>query len=202
MAQSDLQPDRNRDRAEVGMTLEKMLFDPRQGDAEDDRFKPQAEIVARDRGQLARRNQSAEACIGIDISILLPAILLGSAPLVTTIWFAKASRSVAELTGLGTALMLAAVVGLGWIGWRPLWRIAEVNFWSLNALAVQPGYAFCREALRYLGERVFSGAFTAAARGAPARGKFRRRRRGSLYLRFSIAMLAWPATHWVARWRI
>jgi len=51
------------------------------------------------------------------------------------------------LTEIGAALVLIAIAALGWIGWRPLLRIAEVNFWSLNALAVQPGYALCREAL-------------------------------------------------------
>ena len=35
--------------------------------------------------------------------------------------------------------------------------MAEKNFWALNALAVQPGYAFWREALRHLVERSFEG---------------------------------------------
>ena len=34
-----------------------------------------------------------------------------------------------------------------------MFRLVERNFWSLNALAVQPGYAFWREAIRHLAER-------------------------------------------------
>ncbi len=131
------------------------------------------------------------------ISILLPAVLLGSAPLVATIWLAKVSRSVAELTELGTLLLFIAVVGLGWIGWRPLWRTAEVNFWSLNALAVQPGYTFCREALRYLAEHMFSG-----NSGVAARGRLRAISSAGAAIILCvcgllIAILAWPASHWV-----
>ena len=197
MAQSDPQPDRKHDRAKLGIILDKMLFDPRQGDAEDDGSSPKQRSLLAIAGSLLAEISLPKLALALTISILLPAILLGSAPLVATIWFAKASRSVAQLTGLGTALVLAAVAGLGWIGWRPLWRIAEVNFWSLNALAVQPGYTFCREALRYVAEHMFSGTSAAAARG---RLRVVSSAGAAVILcvcSLLIAILAWPATHWI-----
>ena len=43
--------------------------------------------------------------------------------------------------------VLLALALVGWVGWRPLFRAAEKNFWALNALGVQPGYALAREAI-------------------------------------------------------
>ncbi len=174
-----------------------MLFDPRQGDAEDDGSSPKQRSLLAIAGSLLAEISLPKLILAVTVSIVLPAILLGAAPLVVTIWFAKVSRSVAELTGLGTLLMLVAVVGLGWIGWRPLWRTAEVNFWSLNALAVQPGYTFCREALRYLAEHMFGG-----KSGIGARGRLRAISSASAAVILCIcglliAMLTWPASHWV-----
>jgi hypothetical protein len=54
---------------------------------------------------------------------------------------------------------------VGWFGWRPLLRMVETNFWSLNALAVLPGYAFFREAIRHLAERLIGRRSDEAARG-------------------------------------
>jgi hypothetical protein len=197
MSQSNPQPDRKRDRAEVGAILDKMLFDPRHGDAEDDGSSPKQRSLLAIAGSLFAEISLPKLAFSWTVSILLPAILLGSAPLIATIWFAKASRSVAELTGLGTALMLAAVVGLGWIGWHPLWRIAEVNFWSLNALALQPGYTFCREALRYLAEHMFSRTSNAAARGRLRAVSSAGAAVILCVCSLLIAILAWPATHWI-----
>jgi len=192
MTRSDFQPDRARDKADIGM----MLFDPRRGDAEDDGSSPKQRSLLAIAGSLLAEISLPKLVFAWTVSILLPAVLLGSTPLVATIWFAKASRAVAELTELGTVLMLVAVAGLGWIGWRPLWRTAEVNFWSLNALAVQPGYAFCREALRYLVEHMFGG-----NSGVAARGRLRAISSAGAAVILCIcglliAMLAWPASHW------
>src|SRR4029078_10540196 len=71
--------------------------------------------------------------------LLLPAILLGLAPLLASAWFSKLSQRLAALGEIYAALALIVIAALGWFGWRPLFRIAETSFWSLNALAVQPG---------------------------------------------------------------
>jgi len=124
-------------------------------------------------------------------------VLLGFAPLVATAWLAKVSRHISQLTEIGGVLMLVFVVALGWIGVRPLFRMTEVNFWSLNALAVQPAYTFCREALRHLAERMFSRKSTAAERAwlraASSVGA------GILLCGCAvlIAILVWPASRWI-----
>ena len=80
-------------------------------------------------------------------------------------WFRAITDNVAspEL-GFWTVVVLLAAVAVGWFGWRPLFRLAETSFWSLNALAVQPGYAFAREALRHLTERMWGKKLTPAGR--------------------------------------
>jgi hypothetical protein len=52
-------------------------------------------------------------------------------------------------TGIWPAVLLSALVGLGWLGGRLLVRLIESSFWSLNALGVQPAYAVCREGFRH-----------------------------------------------------
>jgi predicted MPP superfamily phosphohydrolase len=173
-----------------------MLFDPRQGDAEDDGSSPKQRSLLAIAGSLLAEISLSKLIVAWIVSILLPAVLLGSAPLVATIWLAKVSRSVAELTELGTLLLFIAVVGLGWIGWRPLWRTAETNFWSLNALAVQPGYTFCREALRYLVEHMFGGNSDAAARGRLRAISSAGAAVILCVCSLLIAILVWPASHW------
>jgi hypothetical protein len=132
--------------------------------------------------------------------LLLPAALLGLAPLLVSAWFSTLSEQLATLTEIGTALALLAIAAVGWIGWRPLFRIAEVNFWSLNALAVQPGYAFTREALRHLTERISGRRLTVA-------GRARLRSANSVAAGIMLsacavlmAMLAWPASRWTGGW--
>ena len=51
-----------------------------------------------------------------------------------------------SLTELGTGLVLLAIITLGWVGWRPLFRTAENNFWSLNALACSRATRFAARA--------------------------------------------------------
>ena len=122
------------------------LLDPRQGDVEDDASSPKQRSLLAIAGSLLAEISLPKLAFAWTFSILVPALLLGAAPLVATAWLLKVSNAVAELTGLGAVLILLAIVGLGLIGWRPLLRTAEVNFWSLNALAIQPSYVFCREA--------------------------------------------------------
>ncbi len=127
---------------------------------------------------------------------MLPAVLLGLAPLAATAWFAKMSARLMQLTGLGAGLVFLAIVAVGWIGWRPLLRVVEANFWALNALAVQPGYVLFREAIRHLAERSFSR--KTARELAPLRAISCA---GAGVLLFAlaalVAILVWPATQWV-----
>src|SRR5438270_12298714 len=132
-----------------------MLIDPRHGDIEDDAASPGQRSLLAIAGSLLVEISLPKLLFAWTVLLLLPAVLLGLAPLLVSAWFSTLSEQLATLTEIGTAFALLAIVAVGWIGWRPLFRIAEVNFWSLNALAVQPGYAFTREALRHLAEQMF-----------------------------------------------
>jgi hypothetical protein len=173
------------------------LIDPRRGDAEDDLSSPKQRSLLAIAGSLLAEISLPKLLFAWTFSILLPAVLLGLAPLVATAWLLKLSKAAAQLTGLGAVLLLVAVVALGWFGWRPLLRIAETNFWSLNALAIQPGYAFCREALRYLTERMLGTGASPAMRG-------RLRAISSVTAAILlcvagvlIAAAVWPASRWL-----
>src|SRR5688500_6633786 len=117
-----------------------LLLDPRQGDIEDDASSPGQRSLLAIAGSLLVEISLPKLLFAWSFQLLLPAVSLGLAPLVATAWFSSVSEHVLELTGFSAALVLVAVVALGWFGWRPLFRAAETNFWSLNALAVQPGY--------------------------------------------------------------
>jgi Calcineurin-like phosphoesterase len=191
MTGSSLEPDRERAAANT-----EFLFDPRQGDAEDDSSSPKQRSLLAIAGSLLAEISLPKLVFAWTVTILLPAVLLGAAPLVASVWLTKVSSTVTEVTEYGAALILLAAAGLGWFGWRPLLRTAEVNFWSLNALAVQPGYAFCREALRYLTELMLG-----KNAGAAARARLRAiSSAGAAVILCAcavlIAFLAWPATRW------
>ena len=136
------------------------LVDPRYGDIEDDFASPEQKSLLAIAGRLLAEISLPKLLFSWVVSLLLPAVLLGLAPLIVTAWFAKASAHIMALTEFGAALLLVAIVALGWLGWRPLWRMAEDNFWSLNALVIQPGYVFGSELLRHFAEHTFAKRWT------------------------------------------
>jgi predicted MPP superfamily phosphohydrolase len=173
------------------------LVDPRQGDVEDDAASPGQRSLLAIAGSLLVEISLPKLLFAWTVSLLLPAVLLGLTPLVATAWLAKVSGHILAVTEIGAALVLVVLVALGWIGWRPLLRIAEVNFWSLNALAVQPGYVFCREALRHLAERIFARQSTAAGR---ARLRAASSAGAGIVLCGCAALIAifiWPGSRWM-----
>ncbi|MGY3616498.1 metallophosphoesterase family protein [Bradyrhizobium sp. USDA 10063] len=174
----------------------RLLLDPRLGDVEDDAASPGQRSLLAIAGSLLVEISLPKLLFAWTALLLLPAVLLGLAPLLASAWLSILSEQILVLTEIGAALMLIAIVALGWIGWRPLLRIAETSFWSLNALAVQPSYAFCREALRHLTERIWPNSLTPALR-------MRLRRACSLGAGILlsagaglIAILVWPSSQW------
>jgi hypothetical protein len=123
------------------------LVDPHWGDAGDDIASPKQRSFLAIAGSLLVEISLPKLLFAGTVLLLLPAVLIGIAPLVVTAWAAVVSKHVLQLTEIGAALIGIVLIALAAIAWRPLLQIAEVNFWSLNALAVQPAYAFCREAL-------------------------------------------------------
>jgi calcineurin-like phosphoesterase family protein len=176
----------------------RLLLDPREGDVEDDAASPGQRSLLAIAGSLLVEISLPKLLFAWTALLLLPAVLLGLAPLLASAWISILSEQILVLTEIGAALMLIAVVALGWFGWRPLLRIVETSFWSLNALAVQPSYAFCREALRHLTERIWPNSLTPVLR-------MRLRRACSLGAGVLlsagaglIAILVWPASRWTA----
>ena len=184
------------ERAHLGPESAKRILDPRLGDMENDRSATKQRSLLSIAGSLLAEISLTKLLFVWTIAIFLPAVLLGFAPLVLTAWIGKASDRLAEATGVGAMLVILATLSVAWVGWRPLFRIAESNFWSLNALAVQPGYALWREALRHLTERSLKGRTGAEL----ARMRAMSCASAGLLL-FAVAALvalaAWPATRWV-----
>jgi predicted MPP superfamily phosphohydrolase len=172
------------------------LVDPRWGDADDDSASPRRRSLVAIAGSLLLEISLPKLLFAVLVLVLLPAVLLGGAPLVATAWFTTVSRHLLKLTEVGAALMALALIAVGTVGWRPLFRLSEVNFWSLNAMAVQPGYALCREALRHFAESMLSPASSSRKR---ARVRAVSSAVAGVLLcgcAILVAALVWPASRW------
>src|SRR3954464_6920405 len=102
-----------------------MLIDPRHGDIEDDAASPGQRSLLAIAGTLLVEISLPKLLFAWTVSLLLPAVLLGLAPLVATAWLATVSDKLLRITEIGAVLVLVAVAALGWIGWRPLFKTAE-----------------------------------------------------------------------------
>lgn len=173
-----------------------MIIEPRDGDAEDDVSSTKKRSLIAIAGSLLGEISLPKLALAWVLGALLPSLLLGAAPLVVTAWVASVSGRVMALTGMGSLALLALVGIFGWYAFRPLFRMAEKSFWSLNALVVQPGYAVCREGLQHLAE-----SFIPAGADPDRRAKLRSGSAigaGLLGCAAAAAVFAlvWPATRW------
>jgi hypothetical protein len=173
------------------------LVDPRLGDIEDDASSTKRRSLLGIAGSLLAEISIPKLLTAWLFLIVLPGVLLGAAPLIASGWLATLSGKIATpLDGIWPLLLLVLVAVLGWIGWRPVPGGGQ-GFWSLNALALQPGYALCREALRHLAQRFLTprlgvrgrvrlGAATAAGAGLIL-----------CAIALGVAILVWPASRWI-----
>ena len=130
------------------------VIDPRDGDIEDDASSPGQHSLLSLAGTLLAEISFPKLAVAWIWLIILPGLLLGLAPIVASVWIdALYSKIRAPFAELWPAVLLLAIIVGGLLGGRTLLRLAEASFWSLNALAVQPGYMACREGLRHLAER-------------------------------------------------
>jgi hypothetical protein len=176
---------------------EALLIDPRLGDVEDDLSSTKSRSLLAIGGRLLAEISIPKLILAWIMLIGLPAILLGLAPLVILGWAATISGQVmTALAGLWSLMVAGGLVALAWFGAKPVLRMAEQSFWSLNALAVQPIYALFREGLRHIIGKL-----------APDLESQRRTRlyaiaaigSGLLVSALSLwcVVLAWPASRWV-----
>lgn len=173
-----------------------MIIEPRNGDAEDDASSTKTHSLIAIAGSLLGEISLPKLALAWVIGALLPSLLLGAAPLVLTAWVASISGRVTALAGIGSLILLALVGTVGWYGFRPLFRMAERSFWSLNALVVQPGYAVCREGLQHLAERFFSAGRNPDRRATWRAGSAIGAGLLGCLVSGAVCALVWPATRW------
>ncbi len=141
------------------------VIDPRRGDLEDDASSTKHRSLLSLTGSLLGEISLPRLALAWVSLLLIPGLLLGAAPILASVWVSKVTGKITSAVAeLGSAALLAILVAIGWFGWRPLFRVAERSFWSLNALIVQPIYAAFREALRHLAERWLPSEASAAQR--------------------------------------
>lgn len=173
-----------------------MIIEPRNGDAEDDASSTKKHSLIAIAGSLLGEISLPKLALAWVLGALLPSLLLGAAPLVVTAWIASLSGRLMALAGVSSLVLLVLVGVVGWYGSRPLYRMAEKSFWSLNALVVQPGYALCREGLQHLAERVIPAAAATDRHSIwRARSAFGAGLLGFL-VSSALAALIWPVTRW------
>src|ERR1700676_5602046 len=95
-------------------TRDGVLFDPRLGDVEDDAASPGQRSLLAIAGSLLVEISLPKLLFAWTVSLLLPAVLLGLAPLVATAWLSSVSGHILALTEIGAALALVVLVALGW----------------------------------------------------------------------------------------
>jgi hypothetical protein len=172
------------------------MLDPRRGDAEDDVSSTAAHSLLAIAGTMFSEISLPKLVLAWVSLVGLPAVLVGLAPLVVTGWLNTVSGKIVAMAGFGSLALLVLLIALAWFVAPPLFRLAERNFWSLNALAVQPLYALWREGLRHLADR-----WVGAGR---ARRRALLRQRAALgaglivcLVSLGLAALVWPATRWM-----
>lgn len=133
------------------------MIDPRRGDVEDDASSTKARSMLSLAGSMLVEISLPKLILAWALLLVVPGLLLGLAPIVFAEWLAIVTDKLASLViGVWSILVLVGLVTLGWFGWRGLFRLTEKNFWTLNSIVVEPGYASFREAFRQLAERLFA----------------------------------------------
>jgi predicted MPP superfamily phosphohydrolase len=176
----------------------KPIIDPRRGDIEDDASSTKSRSLFSLAGSLLSEISLPKLLTAWLLMLVGPCLLLGLSPLIASAWFAKISGNIASpYTGVWPIFLLAVLLAIGWFGGRPLFRLFERSFWTLNSLIVEPCYAGTREGLQHLVEQLLPQrttktrrsrlrALTAAAAGILI-----------CALAVLALMLAWPRSRWV-----
>ena len=133
------------------------VIDPRHGDVEADVSSTKSRSLLSLAGGLLAEISLPKLIMAWTMLLVVPGLLLGLAPIAVADWVRTLSGTISTFAiGIWSLLVLAAIIALGYFGWRALFRLAENSFWALNSVVVQPGYATCREVLRQIAERLFA----------------------------------------------
>ena len=176
----------------------KPILDPRDGDIEDDASSTERRSMLWLAGSLLAEISLPKLVATSMLLIGLPGLLLGVAPLLVSIWIrAIVSNLVDVFYELAPIVLLAVLAAVGWIAGRPLMRLIESSFWSLNALAVQPVYVVFREGLHHLAESRWGARLNAAGRARLRAGAAASAGALICAIGAGVILLVWPATRWV-----
>ena len=171
------------------------IIDPRRGDIEDDSASPKHHSMLALLGSLLAEISLPKLALAWLSLIVVPAAMLGVAPIVASIWLGKLSDKLATaLAGAWSATLLVGLVAVGWYAGPRIFQLAERNFWSLNSLAVQPFYTMCREVFRHV---VARRGTTDGAVGPAGLHSATAVLSGLVVCAVAIAalLLAWPSAH-------
>ena len=184
------------DRAMVREGLGKRpLIVPHDGDIEDVAASTKQRSMLALFGSLLAEISLPKLVLAWLVLVVVPAILLGLAPVGISLWARTVSTKVlSPVYAIVPTLVLLLLVGLTWVGRRLLlsdWR--NSSFWSLVTSAGRPVavYTLFREGLRHAVYRVFSPRSDVGARAATVVA-------GLLVCGLAAVVLriAWPASHW------
>ena len=133
------------------------IVDPRLGDIEDDASSTKRRSMLSLAGSLLVEISLPKLILAWVLLLVVPGLLLGLAPIAVTSWLGIVTdKLTAAFICIWSAVLFCALIALGWYGWRTLLRLVEKNFWALNSIVVEPGYAAAREILRHFAEKLFA----------------------------------------------
>src|ERR1700745_4496275 len=98
------------------------LVDPRYGDIENDFASPDQRSLLAIAGRVLAEISLPKLMFAWVMSLLLPSVLLGLAPLIVTAWFATASAHILAITEYGGGVGIAVIIDLGGVGGGAFWR--------------------------------------------------------------------------------
>jgi predicted MPP superfamily phosphohydrolase len=144
----------------------KPLIDPRAGDIEDDASSTESRSLLALAGSLLSEISLPKLVTAWMLMLVGPCLLLGLSPLVASAWVAKISgKIVSPYAGLWPIFVFVLLLAIGLFGGRPLFRLLERSFWSLNSLLIEPFYAIVREGLQYVIEQFLPERSSTVRRG-------------------------------------
>lgn len=174
------------------------FIDPRGGDVEDDASSTKRRSLLSLAGSLLAEISFPKLILSWIMLFVVPALLLGIAPLVASAWVRLVSHKITSpLLGVWPALLLLAVLAIGVFGVRALFRLAESSFWTLNSLAVEPIYIVCREGLRQLVEKLVQSRLDASQLAAVRAGTAWAAGVVIFAVALAVLMACWPSSRWL-----
>jgi len=174
------------------------ILDPRDGDIEDDASSTKRRSFISLAGSLLAEISLPKLAVAWMLLIGFPGLLLGAVPLLISIWLSSVFSKAGNIfTEIWPALLLAPLAAVGWFAGRPLLRLAENSFWSLNALAIQPAYVAFREGLRHLADQLLAFGMHDARRASVRAGTAAAAGAVVFALGLGVIVLVWPASRWM-----